>query len=126
MGRNLMAELNADRECGVKPIFSEVARRYGVDRHTVSKYWNGSVPSSALDRALEAESYDRQKTLHRMDDEGVLVMGSGRRFTMQRRFKGGTRRYCVCIDNTRLEEPLDRGSGDATGVALASSTESPR
>jgi hypothetical protein len=23
-----MAELNADRECGVKPNFSEVARRY--------------------------------------------------------------------------------------------------
>ena len=106
--------------------FSEVARRYGVDRHTASQYRNRSVPSSALDRALEAENYDRQKTLHRMDDEDVLVTGSGRRFTMQRRFKGGTRRYWVCIDNARLEELLDRGSGDTTGVALASSTESPR
>ena len=28
MERNLMAGLNADRECGVKPNFSEVARRY--------------------------------------------------------------------------------------------------
>ena len=40
-----MAELNADRECGIRPNFSEVARRYGMDRHTVSKYWNGGGPS---------------------------------------------------------------------------------
>jgi hypothetical protein len=77
------------------------------------------VFSSVLDKALEAENYDRQKTLRRMDDEGVLVTGSGKRFTMQRRLKGGTRRYCVCIDNARLEELLDRGSG-ATAVSASS------
>ncbi len=100
--------------------WGEISRRPGEEDFT----W--CVLSSVLDRALEAENYDRQKTLRRMDDEGVLVTGSGRRFTMQRRFKGGTRRYCVCIDNARLEELLDRGSGDATGAALASSAETPR
>lgn len=100
--------------------WGEISRRLGEASFT----W--CVLSSVLDRALEAENYDRQKTLRRMDDEGVLVTGSGRRFAMQRRFKGGTRRYCVCIDNARLEELLDRDSGDATGVNLASSTENPR
>jgi hypothetical protein len=71
------------------------------------------VFSSVLERALEAENYDRQKTLRRMNDEGVLVTGSGKRFTMQRRLKGGARRYCVCIDNARLEELLDRSAGGA-------------
>ena len=100
--------------------WGEISRRPGEAGFT----W--CVFSSVLDRALEAENYDRQKTLRRMDDEGVLVTGSGRRFTMQRRFKGGTRRYCVCIDNEKLEELLDRGSGDAAGTALASSAGDPR
>jgi hypothetical protein len=82
------------------------------------------VFSSVLDKALEAENYDRQKTLRHMDDEGALAMGSVKRFTMQRRLKGGTRRYCVCIDNARLEVLLDRGSGAA--AVSASSAGDPR
>lgn len=82
------------------------------------------VFSSVLDKALEAKNYDRQKTLRRKDDEDVLVTGSGKRFTMQRRLKGGTRRYCVCIDDARLEELLDRGSGAA--AVSASSAGDPK
>jgi hypothetical protein len=100
--------------------WGEISRRPGEAGFT----W--CVFSSVLDRALESENYDRQKTLRRMDDEGLLVTGSGRRFTMQRRFRGGTRRYCVCIDNARLEELLDRVAGRATGDALASSAGDPR
>lgn len=61
MERNLMAELNADRECGVKPNFSEVARRYGVDRHTVSKYWNGGGPSPDDGRHGRPSGFDRYR-----------------------------------------------------------------
>lgn len=100
--------------------WGEISRRPGEAGFT----W--CVFSSVLDRALESENYDRQKTLRRMDDEGLLVTGSGRRFTMQRRFRGGTRRYCVCIDNARLEELLDRGAGQATGDAPPSSAGDPR
>ena len=56
-----MAELNADRECGVKPNFSEVARRYGVDRHTVSKYWNGGGPSPDDGRHGRPSGFDRYR-----------------------------------------------------------------
>ena len=35
-----MGELNMYRQLGLKPNFSEIGRRYGLDRHTVSRYWN--------------------------------------------------------------------------------------
>ncbi|WP_130811242.1 DDE-type integrase/transposase/recombinase [Olsenella sp. Marseille-P4559] len=54
-----MAGLNADRECGVKPNFSEVARRYGADGHTVSKYWNGGGPSPDDGRHGRQSGFDR-------------------------------------------------------------------
>lgn len=38
--RNIMGELNMYRQLGLKPNFSEIGRRYGLDRHTVARYWN--------------------------------------------------------------------------------------
>ena len=43
MERNVMGELDMYRQAGTTPNFSDVARRYGMDRHTVAKLWrNGS------------------------------------------------------------------------------------
>ena len=39
METNLIGEMDMLREMGVRPNFSEMARRYGMDRHTVAKYW---------------------------------------------------------------------------------------
>lgn len=39
METNLIGEMNMMKETGIKPNFSDLARRYGVDRHTVAKYW---------------------------------------------------------------------------------------
>ena len=39
MERNVMGELNVYRGSGARPNFSEIARRHGMDRHTVAKYW---------------------------------------------------------------------------------------
>ncbi|MCC6107488.1 MAG: IS21 family transposase [Atopobium sp.] len=39
METNLIGEMDMLREMGVRPSFSEMARRYGMDRHTVAKYW---------------------------------------------------------------------------------------
>ena len=44
MERNLIGEMNMMKESGAKPNFTDIARRYGVDRHTVAKYWNGGGP----------------------------------------------------------------------------------
>ena len=77
--------------------------------------WN--VFSTVLERALADAGYDRQKTLRRMADEGVLdVAGSGG-FTRQRRI-GGNRIYCVCIDQVALEAVLER-STDAACVSVS-------
>ena len=39
MERNVMGELSMHRAAGTKPSFSDIARRHGLDRHTVAKYW---------------------------------------------------------------------------------------
>lgn len=35
-----MGELNMYRQLGMKPNFTEIERKYGLDRRTVAKYWN--------------------------------------------------------------------------------------
>lgn len=83
--------------------WGEIEQRPGATSFT----W--CVFSSVLDRALAQENYDRQKTLRRMADEGLLVTTSGgRRFTRQRRIKGGNRIWSVCIDNDAMVALLDR------------------
>lgn len=84
------------------------------------RWW---VFSSVLDQALAGANFDRQKTLLRMADEGVLEGPAGRGFTRQKRF-GDSRVYCVCIDNAALEALLERAAGGVPGV-LPSQGESP-
>lgn len=73
------------------------------------------VFSSVMDRALGEANFDRQKTLRRMADEGVLVGATERGFTRQRRFNG-SRVYCVCIDNAAMEALLERAAGAGPSV----------
>lgn len=39
METNLIGEVDMPRGMGVRPNFPEMARRYGMDRHAVAKYW---------------------------------------------------------------------------------------
>lgn len=61
MERNIMGELEACREAGTKPNFSDIARRYGVHRHTVAKYWREGAD-------LEDRRSDRQSAFERVRD----------------------------------------------------------
>ena len=47
------------RQLGLKPNYSEIARRYGLDRHTVSKYWSdgGDVDDGRCRRASGFERH---------------------------------------------------------------------
>ena len=54
MERNVMGELNMHRAAGTKPNFSDIARRHGLDRHTVAKYWREGEELG--DRRSERES----------------------------------------------------------------------
>lgn len=36
---NVLAELTMDKQYQIKPNFSAIAEKYGMDRHTVKKYW---------------------------------------------------------------------------------------
>ena len=56
MERNVMGELNVYRGSGAKPNFSEIARRHGMDRHTVAKYWREGE-SAADGRSADARTF---------------------------------------------------------------------
>ena len=47
------------KEMGIRPNYSDVARRYGVDRHTVAKYWNGGGERPADMRGGRPSGFDR-------------------------------------------------------------------
>ena len=57
MERNVMGELNVYRGSGAKPNFSEIARRHGMDRHTVAKYWREG-DSAADGRSARGSAFD--------------------------------------------------------------------
>ncbi len=54
MERNVMGELSMHGVAGTKPNFSDIARRHGLDRHTVAKYWREG--GEAGDRRSDRES----------------------------------------------------------------------
>lgn len=77
MERNLIGELNIMKEAGIKPNFSEVGRRYGVDRHTVAKYWNGGGAQPRDGRSGRASGFDayRDEIEGRAQLPGVTAKG---------------------------------------------------
>ena len=56
-----MGELNMYRQLGTKPNFSEIARRYNLDRHTVAKYWGSG-------EGVEDRRTDRPSTFDALAD----------------------------------------------------------
>lgn len=57
MERSVMGELNVYRGFGAKQNFSEIARRHGMDRHTVAKYWREGE-STADGRSARGGTFD--------------------------------------------------------------------
>lgn len=56
--KNLIGELDMYREAGIKPNFSDIAKRYGKDRHTVASYWRAEGGRPHDGRADRAGSFD--------------------------------------------------------------------
>lgn len=56
--KNLIGELDMYREAGIKPNFSDIAKRYGKDRHTVASYWRaeGGVVGAVPDESRQVHS----------------------------------------------------------------------
>lgn len=38
-----MGEFDMYRQAGTTPNFTDIARRYGMNRHTVAKYWKAAA-----------------------------------------------------------------------------------
>ena len=91
MERNVMGELSMHRAAGTKPNFSDIARRHGLDRHTVAKYWRegGEVEDRRSDRESAFERV-------RADRRGEGRPGPGRRR------RGCTRCCCTCTTTRPL------------------------
>lgn len=77
MERNLIGELNIMKEAGIKPNFSEVGRRYGVDRHTVAKYWNEGSEQPKDGRIGKTSGFDvyRDEIERKAQLPGVTAKG---------------------------------------------------
>ena len=58
MGDNMIGELNMYRESGIKPNFSDIARRYHRDRHTVAAYWRADGCEPPDGRRDKSGSFD--------------------------------------------------------------------
>lgn len=59
MERNVMGELNVYRQSGARPNFSDIARRHGLDRHTVAKYWKGGEEGPPDRRSDRESAFER-------------------------------------------------------------------
>lgn len=59
---NLLAELTMIKQYGIKPNFSELAKKYGKDRHTVRKYWEAGGKFDKK-RSPKGSKYDAYKSL---------------------------------------------------------------
>lgn len=70
--KNLIGELDMYREAGIKPNFSDIAKRYGKDRHTVAAYWRaeGGRPRGGRRQAVPPLRDDQ--------DNGPVVPPEGR------------------------------------------------
>ena len=61
MERNMIGELNMYKEAGIKPNFSDIARRYGKDRHTVASYWNAEGCDPGDGRSERGSAFDAHR-----------------------------------------------------------------
>lgn len=84
MERNVMGELNVYRGSGAKPNFSEIARRHGMDRHTVAKYWREGE-SAADGRSARGSALDWQHLFGRFREGQPRFPELDRRHVAQRR-----------------------------------------
>lgn len=57
-----MGELDMYRQLGKTPNYSELARRYGIDRHTVSRYFNKEVFEQDL-RSAKTSAFESFREL---------------------------------------------------------------
>lgn len=105
----MIGELNMYRESGIKPNFSDIARRYGRDRHTVASYWNADgcePPDGRRDRQgsfdphldeIEAKAAlpgvtkrgIHEYLLHRYPDEGLAGYNALTQFMRKRGIEVG-------------------------------------
>lgn len=97
---NLIGELDMYGEVGIKPNFSDIAKRYGKDRHTVASYWKTGGGRPRDGRGDRAGSFDahieevaakaqlpgvtkrgiHEWLLHRYPDEGLAGYNAFTRF----------------------------------------------
>lgn len=100
----MIGELNMYKDAGIKPNYSDIARRYGKDRHTVAKYWADEGCSPADGRSARRGCFDAhvdeiaakaqlpgvtkrgiyEFLLHRYPDEGLASYNAFTQFTRRK------------------------------------------
>ena len=77
METNLSGEMDMLRKMGVRPSFSEMARRYGMDRHAAAKHWKeGAGMEDGRSARRSGSGRCRDETGDRAQIPGVTMKGS--------------------------------------------------
>ena len=84
-----------DNSCDILPLHGDETCHFVTDGAEPRVRSRGKSDEREREMSFEELPYF-------MADEGVLLPGSGRGFTRQKRF-GDSRVYCVCVDNAALE-----------------------
>lgn len=108
MERNVMGELSVYRGSGTKPNFSEIARRHGMDRHTVAKYW-WEGESAADGRSARGGTFDSLEEEIRAKAQlpGMTKMAV---YAFLREGRGGLPGYGAFTAWCRARRPAGRGA----------------
>lgn len=77
MAVNLLGELGIIKAMQIKPNFSELQRRYGVDRHTIKKYYIAGG-KKRKERKVQMSKYDKHKdeAVSILDETGTNIIGA--------------------------------------------------
>lgn len=61
MKRNLIGELTIMKQLNIKPNFSALSREYGIDRHTIKKYYDqGGIKRKLMKRSSFCDNYHEE------------------------------------------------------------------
>ena len=72
--KNLMGELLIMKTYSIKPNFSALSREYGLDRHTIKKYYEeGGIKRKKMERE---RFFDKYRDETKLKQESILAIAS--------------------------------------------------
>ena len=72
--KDMKGQLEIMKTLGIKPNFSELQRTYGIDRHTIKKYYDGFERRSSIRNKVSKIDPYYDEIKNKMELVGVNIM----------------------------------------------------